>query len=279
MSARGIALITGASRGIGASTAVRLAAEGFDVAITARTVNEGEQRDHSSTVAVTDTRPLPGSLSTTTRAIEAYGVRCLAIASDLMDRQSLQDLATTVEENWGRVDVLVNNGRYIGPGQIDRLIDTPLDVLDRHIEGNVMGSLVLIKALLPGMLSRGSGRIINLTSPAGFANPPAAAGDGGWGMGYAISKGAFGRVAGVLAVELGDQGIVAFNVNPGFVPTERMKLEIERFGFDMSNNDSPNVAAEAITWLATAPDAADLNGKTLDAPRLCHERGLVPWPE
>jgi NAD(P)-dependent dehydrogenase (short-subunit alcohol dehydrogenase family) len=279
MTARGIALVTGASRGIGASTAVRLAAQGFDVAITARTVNEGEERNHSSTIAVTDTRPLPGSLSSTTRAVESFGGRCMAVASDLMDRQSLQDLASTVEECWGQVDVLVNNGRYIGPGQTDRLVDTPLDVLDRHIEGNVMSSLVLIKALLPGMLSRHSGRIINLTSPAGFANPPAAAGNGGWGLGYAISKGALGRVAGVLAVELGDQGIIAVNVNPGFVPTERMKLEAETFGFDLSLGDSPNVAAEAITWLATAPEAVGLNGETLDAPMLCLERGLVPWPD
>ena len=275
MTERAIALVTGASRGIGARMATRLGERGFDVVITARTVNEGEQREHSSTVAASDTRPLPGSLSGTRAAVEATGARCMVLPADLLDRASLGALVATVEERWGPIAVLVNNGRYVGPGQLDRIMDTPLHTLDHHLEANVMGAIVLIRAVLPGMLRRGGGRIINITSPAGFANPPAAAGNGGWGLGYAISKGAFGRIAGVLDVELADQGIVAVNVHPGFIPTERMKLEADKFGVDLSTGDSPDVAACAVAWLAAAPEAVALGGRTVHAVDLCREHELL----
>jgi NAD(P)-dependent dehydrogenase (short-subunit alcohol dehydrogenase family) len=275
MAERTIALVTGASRGIGARMAVRLGERGFDLVITARTVNAGEEREHSSTVAASDTRPLPGSLSETRAAIEATGARCMVFPADLLDRASLGALAAAVEARWGPVTVLVNNGRYVGPGQLDHIVDTPLHILDRHLEANVMGPIVLIRAIVPGMLACGGGRIINITSPAGFENPPGAAGQGGWGLGYAISKGAFGRIAGVLDVELGDQGIVAVNVNPGFVPTERMKLEAERFGFDLSLGDSPEVAAAAVAWLASDPEAVALRGSTVHAADLCREHDLL----
>src|SRR6185437_10834649 len=173
----------------GAAMAVQLAEHGHDLVITARTVQEGESREHSSTVFASDTRPLPGSLSTTAAAIEATGARCLVLPADLFDLASLGALVARVEERWGPIGVLVNNGRYIGPGQVDHFIDTPLEILDRHLEANVMAALVLTRAVLPGMLARGSGRIINISAPAGFANPPGPAGQGGWGLGYAISKG------------------------------------------------------------------------------------------
>lgn len=275
MTDRGIALVTGASRGIGAEIARHLAAAGFDLVITARTVKEGERREHSSSVHRSDDRPLPGSLERTRHWVEAEGARCLALTSDLLDRESLTALVSTVESTWGPIRVLVNNGRYVGPGQIDHLIDTPVEILSTHLEANVIAPLVLIKAALPGMLSVGSGLIVNLSSPAGFDNPPAAGGSGGWGMGYAISKGAIGRVVGVLHVELRDRGIVAVNVNPGFVPTERMRLEAEHFGFDLSTGDSPAAAAATITWLATDPNASQFGGATLDAPAFCAERGLL----
>src|SRR5262245_29334379 len=112
---RKVAFVTGASRGIGKACAVHLAPAGFDVAVTTRTVNEGEVREHSSTVRSSNTKPLPGSLATTAALVEATGVRALALPADLLDRASLAAAATTVLERWGRVDVLVQNGRYIGP--------------------------------------------------------------------------------------------------------------------------------------------------------------------
>ena len=62
------------------------------------------------------------------------------LPADLLDRTSLGAAVATVLERWGRIDVLVNNGRYIGPGHMDRLLDTPMELLDKHLEANVHGA-------------------------------------------------------------------------------------------------------------------------------------------
>ena len=149
---RRVALVTGASRGIGKAIAVHLARSGLDVAIGARTQHEGESREHSSTVAASDLRPLPGSLDTTAALVEAAGGRALPVVLDLLDRTSLGAAAATVLARWGRIDVLVNNGRYVGPGHMDQLPDTPVELLDRHLEANVMAPVLLTRLVLPGMV-------------------------------------------------------------------------------------------------------------------------------
>ena len=150
-----VAFVTGASRGIGKVCAIALAEAGFDVAITARTVQEGEAREHSSTVAASDTSPLPGSLTGTADLIRAAGRDALVVPADLNDRASLGAAAATVLERWGRVDVIVHNARYIGPGHMDRFLDTPIELLEKHLEANVIAPLVLNQYLLPGMVKRG----------------------------------------------------------------------------------------------------------------------------
>jgi NAD(P)-dependent dehydrogenase (short-subunit alcohol dehydrogenase family) len=275
----GTALVTGASRGIGKAIAVHLARAGFDVAITARTVSEGERREHSSTLRRSDTDPLPGSLSTTAELVEAAGVRSLTVPADLTDRASVVAAAETVLAEWGPVDVLVNNGRYIGPGHMDRFLDTPLELLDLHLEANVMAPLTLAKQLLPGMLERGSGCIVDISSGAGTHDPPGPAGDGGWGLGYGISKGALHRAAGILALELGDRGIRAYNVQPGFIATERMSQDMASFGFDASAGAPPDVVGAVVAWLVTDPVAAEPNGRSVEAQDVCRDLSLVPgWP-
>ena len=260
-----VAFVTGASRGIGKASAVALARAGYDVAITARTVHEGEEREHSSTVTRSDTRPLPGSLSTTAVEIEATGQCALPIAADLLDRSQLGAAVATVLERWGRIDLLLNNGRYIGPGHMDRLLDTPLELLDRHLDANVIAPLACIKLVLPSMLERGSGLIINVTSDVAWSDPPAAPGAGGWGLGYAISKGALHRVAGVLAHELVGTGVTILNLSPGFVATERIAIDMAEFGFDASKGIPPSAIGDAVAWLATSGEAAQWNGKTFAA--------------
>ncbi len=200
-----VAFVTGASRGIGKAVAIAFAEAGYDVAITARSQVEGEEREHSSTVRETNTRPLPGSLQSTAEAITATGRSVLAVPSDLMDLASVGAATAVVLERWGRVDVLVNNGRYVGPGHMDLFLDTPVELIERHITANVVSPLHILKMVLPGMLERGNGTVITMTSGAGYADPPAPAGAGGWGMGYSVSKGALHRVAGVLAVEHAEQ--------------------------------------------------------------------------
>lgn len=276
MSDRGVAFVTGASRGIGKGIAVHLARAGFDVALTARTVAEGESREHSSTVKKSDTRPLPGSLESTAELVEAEGVRALTVAADLLDRASLGRALAQVEERWGRVDVLVNNGRYVGPGHMDQINDTPLRVLDDHLEANVMAPVVLIKQVLPGMLARGGGTIVNVSSASGLMDPQAPAGEGGWGLGYGFSKAAAGRIAGMLAVELGSRGIHAYNLEPGFVATERIAMDMAEFGFHASDGLPTDVPAAVTAWLVTDPDAVEPNGRTVLAPQVCDELGLVP---
>lgn len=273
-----IAVVTGASRGIGKAIAVHLARAGFDVALIARTVQEGEAREHSSTVHKSDTSPLPGSLITTAEAITQTGAKALTVSADLVNRSSIAVAADQILNEWGPIDVLVNNGRYIGPGHMDRFVDTPLELLDLHLEANVMAPLTLTKKFLPGMLERGSGRIVNISSGAGVHDPAKPAGEGGWGLGYGMSKGALHRIAGILALELGDRGIFAYNVQPGFIVTERMIQDMAAFGFDASGAP-PDVVGAVVTWLVTDPTAAQPNGRSIEAQDVCRERGLLPgWP-
>jgi NAD(P)-dependent dehydrogenase (short-subunit alcohol dehydrogenase family) len=274
-----VALVTGASRGIGKAIAVELASAGYDVAILARTVHEGEPREHSSTLKRSDTSPLPGSLDTTAELIRAAGRRCLAIPADLLDHESLARAAATVLAEWGKVDVLVNNGRYIGPGHMDHIVDTPVQVLRDHLEANALAPIVLIKKLLPQMIERGGGTIIDITSSVAFEDPVEPAGAGGWGLGYAFSKGALHRIAGVLAVEQRANNVRAFNVQPGFIATERMLQDMGAFGFDASTGAPPSVVAKVCRWLLESPDALALNGTNVEAQDVCRKLDLLPgWP-
>src|SRR4051794_28423966 len=104
---RPVALVTGASRGIGKATAIDLADAGLDVAVAARTLTDGSARlDVDPSIAV------PGGLDTTVARIEQAGVRGLAVAMDLLDRPSVESAVETVVSTFGRIDVLVNNAVY-----------------------------------------------------------------------------------------------------------------------------------------------------------------------
>ena len=274
-----VALVTGASRGIGKSVAVHLARAGFDVAIGARTMEEGEAREHSSTIKSSNTKPLPGSLASTAALVEAEGRKALPVYLDLLDPPSLGSAVTTVMERWGQIDVLVNNGRYIGPGHMDLFMDTPLELHEKHLQANVMAPIILSKLVLPQMLARGSGHIINVTSSAGNDDPPAPAGAGGWGLGYAMSKGAVHRLAGILHVELGNRGVKAYNLHPGFVYTERMEADMGEFGFDASQAAPPDVVGAVAAWLVTTAEGNALSGKWIEAQDVCRDLDLFPgWP-
>jgi NAD(P)-dependent dehydrogenase (short-subunit alcohol dehydrogenase family) len=270
------AFVTGASRGIGKAIAIELAAAGYDVAITARTVQEGDAREHSSTLKRSDTSPLPGSLASTADLVRAAGRACLTVPADLLDHPSLVSAADAVVAEWGHVDVLVNNGRYVGPGHMDFILDTPVRILRDHFEANVLAPVVLIKALVPQMIDRGSGTVINITSGAGYADPPAAAGAGGWGLGYGSSKAALHRIAGILALETAGTGVRAFNVQPGFIATERIAQDMAGFGFDASAGAPAAVVGKVCRWLLESPEAEALNGTNIEAQEHASELGLLP---
>ena len=275
MSDRKTAFVTGASRGIGKAVAVALAEAGFDVAITARTLEPGEQRDHSSTVKRSDNSPLPGSLRETGELVEKTGREVLLAPADLIDRASLGSAATMVLERWGHVDIVVHNGRFVGPGHMDTLIDAPISAIENHMEGNFYAPLVLNKIFLPRMIERGIGRIITLTSGAAYSDTIKAAGSGGWGISYSSTKSAIHRVAGTLAVELEPFGILSFNVDPGSVATERIAQDMAKFGFE-NTGEPPEVVGAVVAWLASQDAAAELNGQTVFAAHFCAEHNLLP---
>jgi NAD(P)-dependent dehydrogenase (short-subunit alcohol dehydrogenase family) len=269
-----VAFVTGASRGIGKAVAIALARIGYSVAVTARTVNGGEQREHSSTIASTDTTPLPGSLSETAALIREEGQDALPVPADLLDEASLGAAVATVLERWGRIDLVVHNGRYIGPGHMDRFLDTPIELLERQLQANVIAPLILNRLIIPSMIEHGGGVIANITSASGYGDPTKPAGEGGWGMGYGISKGAFQRIAGFLAVELQEQNVRCFNIQPGLIATERIGQDMAKFGI-ANVGAPPEVVAEVVNWLVTDPGASAFNGRTIEAQWFCHEHKLL----
>jgi NAD(P)-dependent dehydrogenase (short-subunit alcohol dehydrogenase family) len=273
---RKVAFITGASRGIGKACAIDLAEAGYDIAITARTVTEGEQREHSPTVKRSDTSALPGSLDSTAALVEQKGVKAMSVQADLLEPHTLGAAVNKVLERWGRIDVIVHNGRYIGPGHMDKFLDTPIDLIRRQIEGNAIAPLVINQVALPAMIAQGGGAVVNITSSSGYSSPPKAAGDGGWSLGYGMSKGAMHRIAGILKGEVGHHGIRFFNVQPGFISTERIAQDMAKFGFDASKGAPPLVVGKVVTWLCTSPEAAEFDGVNIEAQQFCHERGLLP---
>jgi hypothetical protein len=239
------------------------------VVVTARTLVEGQSADG---------RPLPGSVETTAAAVRAAGREALPLPLDLLDRGSIDAAVDATLARWGHVDVLLNNGIYTGPGTMQHFLALELETVETLFRGNVFHQIHLTQRLLPGMLARRRGSVINMVSGAGLADPPVPAGEGGWGFAYGASKGAFQRMVGVLAVEHRDAGVCFFNVEPGFVMTEAMRLNdpdgaIER----LQRPAPPSVPAAVIAWLASDPAAAEWNGQTIFAQK--HARKLALHPE
>jgi NAD(P)-dependent dehydrogenase (short-subunit alcohol dehydrogenase family) len=279
---RRVALVTGASRGIGKCGALALARRGFDVIITARTVHEGDGRAQpSSSKARGGAVAIAGSLETTAAEIEALGRGCLMIPMDLMDRQSIHQVASVALESWGRVDVLFNNAIYQGPGTMDQILDLPIEAAERCLVGDYLHPLLLIQLLLPQMLERGEGRIVNMLSEAAFTTPPAPAGSGGWGVAYAAAKAAFHRVTDICHVEFSGAGIWSFSIVPGLTITESMRAS----GMDKVLTEAghapapPEIAGEVAGWLGASPEAGRFAGQMVSSRSLCRELDLVPgWP-
>ncbi len=250
---RKVAFITGASRGIGAESAVALAQAGYHVAITARTLTEGEPHDH-----VGSTAPLPGSLEATAKAVRAAGAEALCLRADILDEAAVIDAARAAGNHFGRVDLLFNNAVYQGTGNQEHLLDVTREQLDAIYQGNLFTPLALVQTLLPGMIERGGGTIINMVSYTAFNNPPAPADKGGWGFAYPSSKAALARMAGALQAEHPDSGLRCFNLEPGTVVTEVMKAAgiteevLQRF-----RPCSPATIAAVVAWLAANEPEAD----------------------
>lgn len=271
-----VALVTGASRGIGRAAAVALAQAGFDVALSARTVDEGELRDQSLTVTRTDMRTLPGSLNATAALVAKTGRRSLVVPADLLDRASLKSTVSTVLAKWGAIDALVLAGSYVGPGIADTVLDTPLETLNAQLEANVMAPLALIKAVLPQMLERNEGTIVVIASPAADAETLEGDGSASVGLGEVMSRSAAQRIVPVLARELTGSGLRICNVVPPPTASERVVVDAVEAGRDVAHLAPPEVVGSVVAWVCTNSLADRLNGRTVEAARVCDELGLLP---
>jgi NAD(P)-dependent dehydrogenase (short-subunit alcohol dehydrogenase family) len=270
------ALVTGASRGIGRAIAIDLAKAGFDVAISARTVQPGEQRDNSLTVHRSDTRPLPGSLQETAQDISRNGGEALLVAADLTDLASVGACAQRILDTWGAIDLLVHNGRYIGPGLMDLFMDTPLDAYGKFFTAHCLAPIVLTKALLPGMIERGQPKLVTITSRSAMDVPPGLPGKNGWGLAYGIGKAAGHPLAFQLFAEYKDQGLLAWNVDPGYVATERNQVSLKDYGRELVGAAPPTVVSAAVSWLVTTSGGSALAGSMVEAQAIARSHQLHP---
>ncbi len=271
MTDRPVALVTGASRGIGRACAIALAGVGYDVAVAARTLTDGD-------ATLDDGTPVPGGLDTTVEAIRASGAVGLAVRLDLLDSDSIDNAVASTLDRFGRIDLLLNNAIYQGGGSMTPFLELDDVELRRMFEGNVFAQLRLIERVLPQMIERGSGTIMNMISATAHMDPPGKIGDGGWGMAYAMTKAALERVAPLLKVEHGDDGIVAYSIDPGYVLTERARVSAADHGHaERFTPAGPEVIGTAVAWLASDPGAVELSGQIVYAQREVKRRGLG-WP-
>jgi NAD(P)-dependent dehydrogenase (short-subunit alcohol dehydrogenase family) len=268
------ALVTGASRGIGKAIAIALAGQGFDVALAARTLRASDPTpEHTQTVHKKDTRALPGSIEETAEAVEKAGQKALPLQLDLTDLASVDAAMDVLLAEWGGVDVVVNCGRHIGPGLMDTILETPIEQYPLFLMAHGVAPIRITQRLLPAMVGNGGGAFVTISSGAGYEFYPQSPRPG---LGYRIGKAAGHTLVGSILAEYSDQGIRAFNVNPGFVLTERNSLDAGEFGFDPKWAGPPAAIGAAVAWLVTAPEADALQRGNIDAQDLAIERGLYP---
>lgn len=185
-----VALVTGASRGIGAETARALAASGAAVALLAR------NGDRAAAVG---------------REIAADGGRAEAFACDVADYAAVVAAVTVVGQRLGPCDILVNNAGVIEP--IAMLAESDPAAWSRSIAINLIGAYNAVRALLPGMLKRGGGRIVNVSS--GAAHRPLE----GWSA-YCAGKAGLAMVTNAIQLETAARGIRVFGFSPGTIDTD-----------------------------------------------------------
>jgi len=211
-----VALITGASRGLGLALARALAERGWSLVIDARGAD---------------------SLAAAARELSARTATA-ALAGDVADPRHREAL-TSAARDLGGLDVLVNNASILGPSPQPALRDYPLDVLGKVFSVNVLAPLALIQHALP-LLEASRGRILNITSDAGVE------GYEGWG-GYGASKAALEQLSRVLAVE--HPHLSVYWVDPGEMNTQ---MHQEAYpGEDISDRPSPEVSVPGLLELVT----------------------------
>ena len=221
-----VALVTGGGRGIGQAVALRLAKEGWKVAVTARSADQ---------------------LQDTVRQGKDHDGQVVAVPADVTNSESVKQMVGQVEAALGHVTLLVNNAGSGGP--MGPFRDNDSDQWWQCQEVNLRGPMLCCHQILPGMTARKSGRIINVVSGAGYqAIPDMSA--------YVTSKTALIRFSEQLAVELQPYGVSVFPIHPGTVRTAmveeaRHKHPLIQALLDTGKAVTPDLAAELVVFLAS----------------------------
>lgn len=268
---RPVAMVTGASRGIGRGISIALAKSGYDLVITGRTVLEG------TAVNPATGRMLSGSLATTAAQASGHGAAVAIIEADILNlddvEPSFKRCLTACNDH---IDLLINNAVYVGPGNDIRFADTNPDDIVRRSNGNLVAPLLLTHAFLQHALSNPRhpetgwrATILNVTSDAGQHTPERTADDGGWSLMYAATKAGFHRMADMLALEYGNDGIRSLNINPGLVATERVLDSGANLEWIARNGVAPEVIGDAVARLAADPQVE--NGAYVHAQKYLRE--------
>ena len=255
-----VALVTGASRGIGKAIALQLGADGAHVVVCARTERSSDE--------------LPGSIGETADAIRGAGGQALPLKLDVTIDADLRAAVDKVCSELDGIDVLVNNAGILGGG--GAFIGGDPELLDRFYRTNLRAPYVLAQIAGARMAERGGGSIFNISSGLARLPAPPQAGGGGRGFGgpgsvYGATKAALDRFGAGVAAELLQKNIAIISIYPGFTLTETMARRLPP-SVDTSRMERPETAARAIAYLARDP--LPYTGRVVVARELVAEKGL-----
>ena len=224
-----VAIVTGASRGIGEAVAIGFAKEGASVAVVARTDQPGQHF-------------LPGTIGKTADEIKAFGGKALAIKTNVMVEDEVQAMVQRVLDEWGKVDILVNNAAVATPGPF---IETTTKRWNLVIGVNLLGTFLCTKAVLPTMMKQRSGSIINTTSGAAASRVKDVT-----GIAYGTAKAAIEHFTCAVAAELGEYNIAVncYHPSPG-VASEGFVFNLPP-DYDKSRLVGPEKMVRAAIFLA-----------------------------
>lgn len=236
-SVNSVAIVTGASRGIGRATALALASSGVKVV-----VNYAQSQPAATDVV---------------QAIEAQGGTAIALKADVSQVKEVEQLIEQTLEQWGRIDILVNNA---GITRDNLLLRMKLEDWQAVMDLNLTGVFLCTKAVAKIMIKQRQGRIINITSVAGLMGNPGQAN-------YSAAKAGVIGFTKSIAKELASRGITANAVAPGFIATdmtEDLKAdEILKF-IPLARYGQPEEVAGMIRFLAVDPAAAYITGQVFN---------------
>jgi NAD(P)-dependent dehydrogenase (short-subunit alcohol dehydrogenase family) len=257
-----VALVTGASRGVGRGIALGLGEAGAAVYITGRTVEEGQ--------AAVD---LPGTIGATAREVDALGGKGIALRCDHTDDQQTGAVIRQIMETEGRLDILVNNvwGGYehFNNGtefwKETGFWTMPLQRWDAMFQSGVRAHYVTSALAAPIMIAQGSGLIVNISFFAAQRVDK--------GVAYGVAKAADDRMAQTMAHELRPHNIAVFSLYPGLVRTEGV-MKAASF-FDLSNSESPQFLGRVVAALAADPNVLEKSGSILVAAQVALDYGFT----